>query len=84
MAAASRRQLGAEVDVEAGIDALVTGFGIPAGSIANTGSFSWTMTPGLPSAYYQLFIASASDPSNFALSNSFYIDGTVDTFVWAA
>ncbi|GFH18869.1 A disintegrin and metalloproteinase with thrombospondin motifs 13, partial [Haematococcus lacustris] len=54
------------------------------GSVANTGSFSWTLTPGLPSAYYQLFIASASDPTNFALSNSFYIDGTVDTFVWAA
>ncbi|KAJ9506856.1 hypothetical protein QJQ45_013001 [Haematococcus lacustris] len=81
--AASRRQLGAELD-ETGVDALVTGFGIPAGSVANTGSFSWTLTPGLPSAYYQLFIASASDPTNFALSNSFYIDGTVDTFVWAA
>ncbi|KAL6765513.1 hypothetical protein V8C86DRAFT_498447 [Haematococcus lacustris] len=77
------RQLGAEDD-EAGVDALVTGFGLPAGSVANTGSFSWTMTPGLPSASYQLFIASASDPTNFALSNSFYINGTVDTFEWTA
>ncbi|KAJ9533413.1 hypothetical protein QJQ45_026506 [Haematococcus lacustris] len=84
MAAASRRQLGAEGD-EAGVDALVTGFGIPPGGVANTGSFNWTLTPGLPSADYQLFIASASDPTNFALSNqSFYIDGTIDTFEWTA
>ncbi|GFH19203.1 hypothetical protein HaLaN_16112 [Haematococcus lacustris] len=51
-----------------------------AGNVANTGSFSWALTPGLPSAYYQLFIASASDPTNFAFSNSFFIDGTIDTF----
>ncbi|GFH22320.1 A disintegrin and metalloproteinase with thrombospondin motifs 13 [Haematococcus lacustris] len=56
-----------------------------AGGVANTGSFNWTLTPGLPSADYQLFIASASDPTNFALSNqSFYIDGTIDTFEWTA
>ena len=61
-----------------------TGFGIPSTSIANTQSFSWTMTAGIPSSTtYTLLLVSMSDASNFDISGTFSVDGMVTGYTWA-
>lgn len=61
-----------------------TGFGIPSTSIANTQSFSWTMTAGIPSSTtYTLLLVSMSDASNFDISATFSVDGMVTGYTWA-
>ena len=54
---------------------LRAGFNLPATAVANTGAYSWLIGAGIASSNFKLGIVSSSDPSNFALSASFFING---------
>lgn len=62
-----------------------TGFGFPTTSVANTHSFNWTVTAGIPSSStYTLMVVSTSDLSNFDISHTFSVDGTASELPWVA
>ena len=55
-----------------------TGFGIPSAAVTNTQSFSWAVTAGIPSSVkYSILAVSTSDASNFDISDTFAVDGSV-------
>lgn len=61
-----------------------SGYGIPDGKLTNTGSFSWTVPEGAPVAdVVRLLIIHTEDDNNFALSNTFKLDGTpIPGYFW--
>ncbi|GFR44832.1 hypothetical protein Agub_g6173 [Astrephomene gubernaculifera] len=63
---------------------MLQGFGLPTGPVSNTNpSLTWVVPAGTPlSSSYQLIILSDSDDSNFGVSSTFAITGTVSAYRW--
>jgi len=60
-----------------------TGYGVPNTAIVNTQSIIWTVTAGIPSSLkYTLMVVSASDVSNFDISDTFAVNGVVPGYTW--
>lgn len=57
----------------------LAGYNMPLGKITNTGSFDWTVPIGFPSSSsVQLIVLSREDPTNYAVSAPFAVEGVKD------